>query len=196
MRLALRPLAAAFVAVAALLPLAAAAASTDKAKAKAKPGAVPAGFERQVYRGVTLLKPQAWNQRESADTLEFSPEAFAEGQKPENEFSIRVQTGYKAANGMVASKGLLKALKPVMDRTLPKNMLVMEQQGAAPKMSYVVRYRVAQLGEKPVIFHMQVMADDKADTLVVSTYQCPERDWKANWPVTATVIMESVTPGQ
>lgn len=194
----LRPLTAALVALAALLPLMASAANDAKAveKARAKLATPPQGFDWRIYRNLALPAPSGWNAREG-ETLELSPQAFAEGAAPEIDFSVQVQAKHMAATKTPATQGLLKALKPLIDRTHPKNMLVMEQVSSKPQLVFVVRYRITQLGVPPMIVHQQLVADDKADTLTIYTFKCPERDWKANWPAHASPMIEGakVLPG-
>lgn len=160
----------------------------------------PEGFAWQIYKNAVFPKPAGWTERELAappsrvtmSTYATSPEAFSQTKPFETGFTVQIITGSKRTLNFEARRMALAYVKPFLDSHRKDEILILEQKPNGDFEQTFFRYRDAPPGLKPVIVHKFILANDKADTVHIFTFESPAETWDANWSKFGTPILSRV----
>jgi hypothetical protein len=163
----------------------------------------PEGFAWRDYRGAIFAKPVEWRERTAVQAMTkngipmtvyaASGEEFSENKFFEMGLTIQAIVGsYKLAK-VEASKMARIYLKPFLDEHKPPDALIVDRKRRGDFEMLVFRYRDAARGQKPIIVHKFIVANDKMDSAHIFTFESPEETWSENWEKFGTPILKNVT---
>ena len=160
----------------------------------------PAGFDWQLFKNALFVKPKGWHEQRvnvtGASTPTFvyaaSGEAFSAAKQFETGLTINIFEGGQRIRGIPASKLVALYLAPFIEAHQQSDVQLFEQKQQGDFLQVTFRYRDAPPGQKPAIVHKSILANDKADSLHVFTFESPEDTFAANWEKFGTPILSKV----
>jgi len=148
------------------------------------------GFEWHLYKNVIFQLPANWNKQGLVDTSNgfplsvyaASPEKFSKTKFFEMGATVQVITGSNKFKSIPAKKAAILFLKPFLEEHQSKeDILMFSQSNKGDFENTLFRYRDAPQGQKPIIVHKYVMANDITDSVHIFTFESPETEWNDNW---------------
>lgn len=160
----------------------------------------PEGFAWQLYKNAVFPKPVGWTERElpaapsrvTMSTYATSPEAFSQAKPFETGLTVQIITGAKRTLNLEARKMALAYIKPFLDSHRKDEILILKQKPGGDFEQTFFRYRDAPPGLKPVIVHKFILANDKADSVHIFTFESPAETWDSDWAKFGTPILSRV----
>ncbi|PIE63611.1 MAG: hypothetical protein CSA26_12130 [Desulfobacterales bacterium] len=162
----------------------------------------PPNFEWKIYHNAIFCAPKDWNEKESkTDDKGFqsflyatSPENFSKEKPFEMGITVTVFTGCHAAKGLSVDNVAGLYLDPTIKSHTQEDIILSNiNDENEDQKTIVFRYRDRVEGEKTVIIHKFIVADQKTDSVYIFIFESPEETWEKNWKEYGEPFLKKVT---